>query len=745
MTATLFGRSAELAELHSLARAAAAGAGGFVFVEGDAGIGKTALLDTFAALATVEHGAIVLRGRAWEEGGAPPFWPWHEIAIAGGWAVEWARHDDPFILYQQVLTAARTATLASRGPLILIVDDLHAADEDTIRLTRFMARSIADTPIALVAAARPSDHLTAVVRLGSRLELAALGDGFADDVIMASAAGPLDPATRARIRVAAEGNPLFLRELARSAITGRRIPVDILSIVTPVIERQTDETRLLVEHAAVLGRSFRLDRLAAVSGRTRDEVLYALEPLRHDGVISLSGEPLFGMFSHQLIRDVLYESVAPARRLEIHAAVAKVLARESGSGSLAERAHHLLAAVPVVDAAAAGLAARHAATQARANLAFSEAASLLRRAAELTTDDHERVALLVEIGTNWRDSGQVGVASISFDEAIDLARRIDDPVAFAKAVLARTHLVRWENSATEFTAVIGDALARLRTASPGQQGEAADLTVRLLARRATLLAVGNDMEAPLSAARDALRAARDLGPGHDIALADALAAMHRCCWAPSQLSESLAIGQEMVAVTDRLDDLDVRSEALLAQLIDSLRAGDINAVDRTLDQYATLVAHSRRPRHEFFLLSRRAMRAFLAGRLADGDRLIERAFELGQRIEEPDAFQVYHGARMVVVDQLQEQGETLAAAQLVDGMARAGESRLFVYTAHSYLVPAAMTPPAKRWISSTKRCHRSPWPHCRCLICAWSPRSRPRATPSRSPANCGLLCCPMPV
>ena len=55
--------------------------------------------------------------------------------------------------------------------------------------------------------------------------------------------------------------------------------------------------------------------------------------------------------------------------------------------------------------------------------------------------------------------------------------------------------------------MIGDAIARLRTANTVQQGEAADLTVRLLARRATLLAVGTDLDAPLSAAREALRAA----------------------------------------------------------------------------------------------------------------------------------------------------------------------------------------------------------------------------------------------
>ena len=669
----LIGREDELARVTALVAAASAGAGGFALIEGPAGIGKSALLEAAAAAAVERHRGRVLRGRAWEEGGAPPYWPWQEIATAGGWPITWADQADPFQLYAEVLAAARAAA-ADAGLLVLVVDDLHAADDDTLRLTRYLARGVAEAPIALLAAARPGDRISAVARHGAVIGLTPLVPAAAARLVDALAPVPLDPAARDRVLATADGNPLYLRELARGAATGRPVPADLVSVVTPILDRQPDEVRRLVELAAVLGRSTPAGRLAAAADRPLLDVLRDLEPVLASGLLRAEGSPPRVTFSHQLLRDLLYDGLPPARRLELHARAAASATAGRDQAALSEQAHHLLAAVPVVDAAEAMAAAERAAAHARDRMAFTDAAHLLRQAAALTDEPATRFPLLLQLGQDLRRGGQVTEASAVLSDAVELARTIDGG-ALASAVLARTELVGWGAGTTGLVPLVTEALA-VATAPP--------VAARLRARRAGLLATGTDLDAALGEARQALAAARALQPGDDAVMAEALAAMHRCCWRPGELDEALAHGRELVEVATRLGDDDRLAEALLATLIDELRAGDLPAVDAVLGRLDDLAARSRLPRHRYFVLSRQAMRAYMAGRLGEAERLNERAYELGQQIEEPDAFEVFHGARELVVDRLESPGEIMVLAGVASGMTWM-EPRIGVHAAIQFL------------------------------------------------------------
>ena len=196
----------ELSALRRLCRSAAGGAGGVVLVEGIAGLGKTALLR--ALVADVPD----LRswwGRVPEGGQAPAYWPWREIAATAGWDVDWTDAQDAWSLGARVASAARAA--ATRQPLLLLVDDLHAADDDTVRMTVYLASVLQDSPIALVVASRPDERLSPLARTGTTLALAPLAEDEADEIITLHAAGPLPDRDRAEIRAVAEGNPLVLR------------------------------------------------------------------------------------------------------------------------------------------------------------------------------------------------------------------------------------------------------------------------------------------------------------------------------------------------------------------------------------------------------------------------------------------------------------------------------------------------------------------------------------------------------
>jgi hypothetical protein len=102
------------------------------------------------ALAARAAVSAVLRGRAWEEGGAPPAWPWREVIRTLRAMVAWDHAPDRFAVFEQVATALHEA--AAARPLLVLLDDLHAADDDTLALTRYVAASIREAPVAVAGA-----------------------------------------------------------------------------------------------------------------------------------------------------------------------------------------------------------------------------------------------------------------------------------------------------------------------------------------------------------------------------------------------------------------------------------------------------------------------------------------------------------------------------------------------------------------------------------------------------------------
>ena len=155
----LLGRVAALAAAGPLLSEAQAGSGQFLMVSGEAGIGKTAVLE--ALLGEVEADALVLRGICWEGDGAPPYWPWSQILRASGlpiaelgeagWLLDATAGratsssvtaaDAQFRLFQSVSRSLQA--LASHRPLLVVVlDDLHWSDDPSLRLLGFLARTL---------------------------------------------------------------------------------------------------------------------------------------------------------------------------------------------------------------------------------------------------------------------------------------------------------------------------------------------------------------------------------------------------------------------------------------------------------------------------------------------------------------------------------------------------------------------------------------------------------------------------
>lgn len=634
----LTGREAERGLIRRVARAAAAGVGGSVVVVGEAGIGKSALLDAAAG----EAGLRVLRGRAWEEGGAPPYWPWREIADAGGWDLPWEGADE-LVVFGSVLRALHVA--AAAAPLLVTVDDLHAADEGTVRLTRFVARAVADLPVALVVASRPSPRVEVLYRDSEVVVLQPLDAEEAAALVDRFAADGLDAARRRQVAERAGGNPLFLRELARSAAGG--VPPGVRAAVSARLAALPAGTAAAVRAAALLGREVDAGAVASVIGVAAAEVLELLGPAVEDGLLA-TVPPGRWRFVHDLVREAAEAELAAADRARLHAMAARAPGVREHATSVAR---HLLAGVPAVPAAEAVSATARAVDEACSARSLGAAVQLLADALPLMGEPAERLAWLLRLGELALEDAQVQVCHEAYDEALLLSRRVGDAQALARAALGRTERLLSEDAVVTHLPVLDEALA----ADPGPEW-----SVRLAARRALLLR-GSDPAAARAAAEHAVLAAEGLA---DEVRFDALAALHVTCWGPDAMDRAAEVSAELLAIAG--DDPGRRVEALMARLVDHLRAGDLDAAETDVSHLVTAADVSGRPRDRYFAVSRTATTAFLRGRIAEGERQSELARRLGEQIEEPDTVQVFHGSRVAVMRHLHDREDLVATAAWFD-------------------------------------------------------------------------------
>lgn len=648
----MVGRSSELGVLRRLCHAAAAGAGGSAVVEGLAGVGKTTVL---RALVEQVGGLQVLWGRVPEEGGAPAYWAWREVAAAGGWDVTWDATPDPWSLWAQV--AAEAVGAARAQPLLLLLDDLHAADDDTVRMTAYLARVLQDAPVALVVGTRPDDRVGSLARTATSVPLGPLDSKAADELVDQHAPPSLPHEVRRSILDVAEGNPLVLRELARAAGQGSGAwPREVRAAVESRLAPLPADTRELLELASVLGRRFDVSTLARLARRPELKLLEVLEPVRRLGILEGAG-PTWS-FSHQVLRDVVHDGLPETRRLAAHKHAAAVLT------SPALVAHHLVEAVPAVPREAAVQASRLAAREAAASSAHGERTAVLQRALPLT-EGGARLEVLLELGAAQLDAGAVAAAHESFEEATRLAWARGDEAAWAEALLGLTERVETSELAIRH-------LASLRVAA--QQAEASDdrpRLVRLRTRHASLSAMNHDTVSVLPEAQSVTALARELGDPR--LLATALTALHVCCWAPGRQVLASSVSAELAVVARESGDPDLVLEAEMARMVDALRRGDLVTFDDALAGAGAVADRTGSPRHHYFALSRRATRMLLSGRLAEGAQLAHRAYEVGLQIEEPDARQVLWGSQFLVlaelngVDELHEMADAVLEFVSYDG------------------------------------------------------------------------------
>ncbi|MEU4739782.1 AAA family ATPase [Actinosynnema sp. NPDC023658] len=336
VTPRLAGRERELGCLLALVDDLAQGRGSVLLVEGEPGIGKTALVRA-ACDAAAARGFRVCRGAGDELGRPLPLLPLLD-------ALAVARSQSAAATAELLLT--RVDDLCAVGPVVLVLDDLQWADEASITVWRRLAGLVPQLPLLLIGVLRPlprRDDIVALRKGVPRLPLTRLAPTAVVELTGRLAGGTPDEAL-ARLAEDAGGNPLYLVELVEALLRGSAVEVDATgtarlldsgvppSLSAAIADRigflGADVRRVLVA-AALLGMDFPVADLAAVLGLRVVELLPALQEATVAGVLVDGTAGL--SFRHPLVRTALYDEVPEAARGAWHAEAARALA-DTGAG-----------------------------------------------------------------------------------------------------------------------------------------------------------------------------------------------------------------------------------------------------------------------------------------------------------------------------------------------------------------------------------------------------------------------------
>jgi DNA-binding CsgD family transcriptional regulator len=423
--ADLYGRDAELALLSTLLDHATAGVGGARIVRGDAGIGKSALLEAVVEQAR-ERSMTVHSTRGVQSEAHLPFAGLHQMLAAhlprldelgvvqqtcllAAFGLEEVQSVDPFRIALATLELLTNA--ASAGPLLIVADDAQLLDAPTIDVLTFVARRLTADPIVALLAVRGE----AIADAGlDELHLAPLDDA-ASAALLREHAPDLPPGTRERVLREAAGNPLALVELPtamRSIDQDAGPPPDLLPLTDRLertfasrVEELPAETRALLL-AAAIDSSCGLLELLQAAGTVVGHALSveAIDAAADVGLVEVDATAHVH-FRHPLMASAIYGAASFAERVRVHEALADALDHQPDK----QIWHRASAAVGIDEPLSYEL--EQAAGRALQRGAPAMAVSTLRRAAELTADRARRGSLLLRAAELAGELGQRAVAA----------------------------------------------------------------------------------------------------------------------------------------------------------------------------------------------------------------------------------------------------------------------------------------------------------------------------------------------
>jgi len=378
---TFVGRERELAELVSACESGADSDTHLFLIYGEPGIGKTRLADELASRAK-SRGMNVLWGRCWEGGGAPAYWPWIQVIRSYLAALDPERRKfvleselayDTIHEVAQIIPDLRRAQSSPRPratenldptearfrlfdavtsflkigarvrPLLILLDDLHDADEASLALLRFMARELKGAPIIVVATyrdreIRQSPELGKLIgemsREGHPIPMSNLSRSEVMKFVQVIAGRTPDDALVAKLMEATNGNPLFVDGVVRGLIAESaldwggaaghsfEIPSGLREAIGARLAKLSKGSNGILAVAAAIGKEFEFAICQSVAEVSGDEAHRLLDEATRAGIVTAFGQGRL-RFSHSLIRDAVYDELDAPSRIATHRKIAE--------------------------------------------------------------------------------------------------------------------------------------------------------------------------------------------------------------------------------------------------------------------------------------------------------------------------------------------------------------------------------------------------------------------------------------
>ena len=676
----LVGRIAPLTAVTEALVEAVDGRGRLVLVTGEAGIGKTRLAQ--ALVATAEALGLGSRwGRCDEGGTAPALWPWNQV-LPG--LVEEGL--ETFDLAERAL-----AMLREGGPLLVVLDDLHWADADSLRLLRHLGPALSELPVVVLATLREAeadwgpavaDALGDLARVHPlRVPLVGLTTDEVSTYVEERLHADVPPEVARALRDRTEGNPFYIAQLVdllarerrladASAVAGLEVPDGVRDVVRRRLAQLPDSARSVLATAAVVGRSFDAD-VVEEAGDLDDPAMVdeGLEAALLSGLVTEEPSGSY-RFVHALVQEAVHAAIPRPRRARRHAAVARALtllrpdAERTHAAEIAE--HHALAGAD--HARATWEWGERAAAQARRRAAPEEAARWLGLAVEAADRDRtattaERHGLVVAHVSALVRAGQVADA---WERAVLRAQEVldrGDAVAAAElAVSVTTTVWNWRPYGSVDDRAV-TLLEALHDAVP------ADLPVLRARVVATLALELYWVDAPRS--RELTAAALALLPPDRpdrLEVSDVLEVAHASLMHVDWSHERLAVAERLVGCARAGGDRDLEARALL------MRGSDLRALGRFADGWSDNAAAGElaraqgQPTVDVIVRYAEVLRPMAEGRAQDAERLLAEVVALHRRTTIVSA-EVLEPLFQLNVDLVYGGPERWArAAQLVDLM-----------------------------------------------------------------------------
>jgi DNA-binding CsgD family transcriptional regulator len=698
----IVGRAQELDAFRAAFDRMLAGRRQVVLISGEPGIGKTRCAEALADMAE-DRGALVLWGRCHEAEGAPPYWPWvqilrayveassldevrlnmgaaaKEIAALVPELIDSSHQIEPAHSAMAATSAARFRTFdairhffhqaTQQVPVTLMLDDLHWADAASLSLLEFLSQELPRSRLLIVATYRDADTsrkmlLSTVGCLSrdsdvQRVHLTGLSQSAIGQLAERLCAVKFPGATIREIFQRTDGNPLFAIELIKVLIEDNateaeitampvRIPAGVRETITRRLVHLSDRCNHLLSVAAVYGRQFAAREIAVATGEDLQAVLSGLEPAVRAGIVQPNTSSTTGsyQFTHELIRETIYEDLPTIDRLRLHGRAGDALV--SVHCTHLERVLSRIAYHYYEGASLGGLEKAVA-------FALRAADSDMRMCAYEEALVHcDRAIKTLEDGGSAHDERLVHAYILKGSALYHLADGAD-----LTALLEAVNRARALGKA----ALLVDALLLLAMSSRHLEQRH---SVPLLQHALVQLPEGDSVERAKALAILAFagRTSEDWTQLERL-VDESVAMAGRCCDAaarcacytltvmalrgnPETLERRLQLGQEYVVVARSTGSDDLLAEAYHWQALNYFESGRLEDLECLLQDYESL-GTARCGLHQYQVGSHRVALALLRGDWQDLDWRIEELHDIGVKTRREQADGVY-GAQMFALN-----------------------------------------------------------------------------------------------